>query len=699
MLTILPLILVPFATLSAIIHPIESGAPEIPHGRAQAAVIGGIADLAELKAAWDEEALYLTVLVNDSHHFPAAIDNIWDGDGIELAIDAGGEFAEGRGAQDDNDFKIIFALIDGEPQCRVLSSVDRSKRDAFADVAEIERTDEQSIYRLTLPWTLLNVVPASRPEIGLDLKVNQRDDEETPKTTHFMAGGFENSFTPSQTGKFSFALPSGNFTSASWQQTTSMVPGTPLVCMVGYRSEEPVFLEIELAGAASEIELPPAPAGSFVKVELPEQAHGSTLKIKSPLSQPVVGQQVSAQALYEKLLDKIDSLLADDLPVLFENHLISLRSLIITQHARLLLTHESELKDAAQTVQAYTKLLEGLEADAGSWEAFLDGRRSLVMAYVSPHDQSIQYYYLGLPKDWDPDKAYPLFFELHGAGNDHPMAGISSRLGLEPTVDDLAGYQVPKTYAEIDRSGYWVHPFGRGNLMYTGIARIDVMEAYDHAHKLVEIDPDRRYLYGFSMGGGGAFNMAIRTPSRWAAAYSIAPFTNAEPAGSPLTQNLEMLPYKVVAGERDRLNMGYQPIVDDLADLGIEVETEVIPELGHSYARDLQQSKIEWLKQHTRKRPDVFTFVANDRLVSECWGVELFPPLHKDTYARAVVKISGNHLQLETTNSEQVLLKFRGPDNLNLSGSVQIDWNGKRYTHDADAEPTLMLEQGQEPAE
>lgn len=53
----------------------------------------------------------------------------------------------------------------------------------------------------------------------------------------------------------------------------------------------------------------------------------------------------------------------------------------------------------------------------------LTAERTLVMAFISPHDATLQHYLLTLPKDWDPEKSYPLFFELHGAGDANPLAG------------------------------------------------------------------------------------------------------------------------------------------------------------------------------------------------------------------------------------------------------------------------------------
>jgi len=44
--------------------------------------------------------------------------------------------------------------------------------------------------------------------------------------------------------------------------------------------------------------------------------------------------------------------------------------------------------------------------------------RPLIMAYVSPTDSAVSYYWLTLPEDWaGDDPGYPLYIELHGKWN------------------------------------------------------------------------------------------------------------------------------------------------------------------------------------------------------------------------------------------------------------------------------------------
>lgn len=68
------------------------------------------------------------------------------------------------------------------------------------------------------------------------------------------------------------------------------------------------------------------------------------------------------------------------------------------------------------------------------------------MTFNSSRDGTVQWYSLTLPKGWDPDKsrddepAYPLYFELHGAGNPHYLNNLAGQLGVGDTGTGLLLY-------------------------------------------------------------------------------------------------------------------------------------------------------------------------------------------------------------------------------------------------------------------
>jgi predicted esterase len=626
----------------------------------------------------------LLVTVDDPVHSPSvSSDTLWDGDGIELALDAAGNAPAPSaslpaGPLDADDFKFIFALLPSGPSASTLVARPPIPSATLTAHTRITREATTTIYQIDLPWTLLNVVPGSRPTLGLDLQINDRPDPATPKKTYALGDGFSRGLAPARLTRYPLAAPPAPFVTLQWDNTPAWSPTDTNRLHLGLLSDTPLTLTLAADGQpARTLTLDPAPSWQHLTRELPLAPHGTTLTASVPGFPAATLIQVSAADLYAQLHARLTTLLArPGQHPLFTRHLQSIADLAADDWARTQTSRTTFPGRALESLGHFQDILSGLAADTAEWPAYLDGRRSLVIAYTSPTDHTLQYYLLSLPRDWDPDRAYPLFFELHGAGNDHPMASFSDRLSATAKRQDGHGYESPKVYAEIERSGYWVHPFGRGNEGYTGIARVDVLEAYDHAHSLLKIDPDRRYLYGFSMGAGGTFNLAIRTPSRWAAACSIAPATNREPAGTPLTANLALVPFKLLCGEEDHFMKQYRDILADLARHAIHPEARSIPGLGHNYTGALQKEKIDWLKTQVRRRPATFAFVTDDNLTNTCWGLTLFVPDGATEPATARVRREGQTLHLTTTGTSRIALDPSEPDGLGLTGEITVLWNG-----------------------
>ncbi len=65
-------------------------------------------------------------------------------------------------------------------------------------------------------------------------------------------------------------------------------------------------------------------------------------------------------------------------------------------------------------------------------------------------------------------------------------------------------------------------PFGRSNTDFVSVGEVDVLRAIDETCKRYPVDPDRVYLYGYSMGGYGAYAVATHFPDRFAATVVLA---------------------------------------------------------------------------------------------------------------------------------------------------------------------------------
>ncbi len=136
------------------------------------------------------------------------------------------------------------------------------------------------------------------------------------------------------------------------------------------------------------------------------------------------------------------------------------------------------------------------------------GRRQ-THAYYSEMDGSVQPYGVSLPANYDPAKPTRLYVSLHGRANQtteseflfaYPNGGPG-----RPPVADNGQIQVD-VFGRLNSAGY--HWAGEA----------DIFEAIAAVKKRFRIDDKRVMLRGFSMGGEGAWHIALHYPDRFAAA-------------------------------------------------------------------------------------------------------------------------------------------------------------------------------------
>jgi predicted peptidase len=123
-----------------------------------------------------------------------------------------------------------------------------------------------------------------------------------------------------------------------------------------------------------------------------------------------------------------------------------------------------------------------------------------------------------------PDVPAPLIVALHGMGGD-------SNFIVRGKLVDLAeegGYIVvgPMGYNVIGWYGSPVIVMGGGEpkpANLDGLSELDVMNVMEIARSQYNIDPNRIYLMGHSMGGAGTIYLGQKHAEKWAAAAAIAP--------------------------------------------------------------------------------------------------------------------------------------------------------------------------------
>jgi hypothetical protein len=132
-----------------------------------------------------------------------------------------------------------------------------------------------------------------------------------------------------------------------------------------------------------------------------------------------------------------------------------------------------------------------------------------IHAYYSAIDGSVQPYAITLPENYDPAKPARLYVWMHGRQNNTTESEfIFSQQTFRPGNVPVA-----------DQGQIQLDLFGRINSAgWHWAGEADVFEAIAAVQKRFKIDDKRILLRGFSMGGEGAWHIALHYPDRFAAA-------------------------------------------------------------------------------------------------------------------------------------------------------------------------------------
>jgi poly(3-hydroxybutyrate) depolymerase len=205
--------------------------------------------------------------------------------------------------------------------------------------------------------------------------------------------------------------------------------------------------------------------------------------------------------------------------------------------------------DAPENLGARTEA--ALEEAEGLLDSFDQGQDALaqrrgmvVRGFRAPGQDHPQPYGIHVPQAYDPGKAWPLFIYLHGGRGGIPQDRFAmDRLApaAPPAPAAAAGFRAPASQPATQpalalpsmieqmlkiwlprRGGNWAEPINEQSV-FAAIA--DVKANYN-------VDADRVYVQGFSLGGFATVHYAIRFPDA---------FAGAGPSG--MTKDYDVLPF------------------------------------------------------------------------------------------------------------------------------------------------------------
>ena len=131
----------------------------------------------------------------------------------------------------------------------------------------------------------------------------------------------------------------------------------------------------------------------------------------------------------------------------------------------------------------------------------------------------------------------------------------------------------------------------------------DAMNVLEIARKEFNVDDNRIYLMGHSLGGGGALHMGEKYYSVWAAVAGLAPAAFGFQWSAD--QNLRNVPLLIIVGDQDKLVTGSQQLADQLKGLNFQVEYKSLPGLDHGgIIGGSMPDVFKFFGQHTKSKKE-----------------------------------------------------------------------------------------------
>jgi predicted peptidase len=186
---------------------------------------------------------------------------------------------------------------------------------------------------------------------------------------------------------------------------------------------------------------------------------------------------------------------------------------------------------------------------------------SLFQKHSFIHNGDTMPYRLLLPKNFDPNKKYPLYLFLHGSGergNDNELQLVhGAKMFLRDSVRE--NYPAIVVFPQCSADSYWSNvKFGKdekGARTFefqkdgepTKAMRL-LLNLLSDLNEKYKLNKHRRYIAGLSMGGMGTFELVRRKPKYFAAAVPICGGAHPETA-----QKLNKVAWRIFHGGKDNV--------------------------------------------------------------------------------------------------------------------------------------------------
>jgi predicted peptidase len=200
-------------------------------------------------------------------------------------------------------------------------------------------------------------------------------------------------------------------------------------------------------------------------------------------------------------------------------------------------------------------------------------------------------YLLYLPQDYGRKQRWPLILFLHGAGERGDDLNLVKKHGPPRIVEERKDFPFIVVSPQCPAGDWWTE---KAEVLINLLD--DIVARYD-------VDKDRIYLTGLSMGGYGTWTLASAYPDRFAA---IAPICGGGKVF--MADKLKDIPVWVFHGAKDNVVplRESEDMVNAVKAHGGDVKLTVYPEAGHDSWTETynNQQLYDWFLQHRKSRTE-----------------------------------------------------------------------------------------------
>lgn len=203
------------------------------------------------------------------------------------------------------------------------------------------------------------------------------------------------------------------------------------------------------------------------------------------------------------------------------------------------------LQLALMTLVLTTTTFSFADRQASDDEQHIDDARVQHRSYEFPGTGETIPYAVFVPSSYDSSQGAPLIVSLHGFGRSHDWL-----MGYYGLLDEAEanGYIVVTPLGYIRRG--WYGSRETGGTQDGERSEQDVMNVLELMRDEYNIDTNRIYLWGHSMGGAGTYHIAAKYPDLFAGLGVAAPGPEAAAMNSTLNK-IKHLPIFVLHGDDD----------------------------------------------------------------------------------------------------------------------------------------------------